>query len=193
MSAVTTLPIRHTYTVDDLDDRPDDGNRYELIDGTLIVTPAPTPPHQRVVARVWAVLDALLPGGFEAFVAPFDVRLSADTLVQPDVLVVRQDVLTDRGAHEAPVLAVEVLSPSTRLVDLNLKRARYEVAACPAYWVVDPGLRGAPPSITAWTLRDGRYVEAAHAVGDETAELELPTEPTASVVRIVPAELARPR
>ena len=56
--------------------------------------------------------------------------------------------------------------PSTHLFDLNVKRQRYEVAGCPAYWVIDPGLRGEPPQITAWELRDDAYVEVGHAEGD---------------------------
>lgn len=193
MSAVTTLPIRRTFTVDDLAQMPDDGNRYELLDGTLVVTPAPTPPHQRVVLRVAMILESALPPGYETFVAPFDVHLAGDTLVQPDVLVVRQDDLMPRGIASAPVLAVEVPSPSTRLVDLNLKRARYEVARCPAYWVVDPGLGDVPPSVTAWTLDEGRYVEAARTVGNRPAELRLPIDAHAPVVRLVPAALVAPR
>lgn len=156
MSAVTTLPVRRTYTADDLADMPDDGNRYELIDGTLIVTPAPVMRHQRVVTRLAVTLDAVVPEGMEIFPAPFDVRLADDTVVEPDVLVARQADLTEKNLPAPPVLAVEVLSPSTRLVDLNLKKARYEAAGCPAYWVVDPGTDESPASIVAWTLRDGR-------------------------------------
>ncbi len=64
----------------------------------------------------------------------------------------------------APALAIEVLSPSTRQVELTLKRARYEIAGCPSYWVVDPE----EPALTAWGLRDGRYVEVAQVAGNES-------------------------
>ncbi len=102
--------------------------------------------------------------------APFDVVLGAHTVLQPDVLVARRDDFTERDLPTAPLLAVEVLSPSTRLVDLNLKRARYEAAGCPSYWVVDPDV----PSLTAWDLVDGTYVEVGSVVGVETFESRLP-------------------
>jgi hypothetical protein len=72
-------------------------------------------------------------------------------VLPPDLLVARRTDTTERNLPMAPVLAIEVLSPSTRLIDLNLKRARYEAAGCSAYWVVDPEL----PALTAWEQRDG--------------------------------------
>ena len=137
---------------------------YELIDGTLIVTPAPSWRHQRAVARLLRTLmDAAPDGGLEVLAAPFDVRLADDTVLQPDVLVCHVTDLTQRNLPVAPLLAIEVLSPSTRLVDLNLKRARYEAAGCDSYWAVDP----TAPSITAWDLRDGAFVEVASVTGGE--------------------------
>ena len=68
------------------------------------------------------------------------------------------------------LLAVEVLSPSTRRVDLTLKRSRFEAAGCPSYWVVDPD----EPSLTVWQLQQGTYVEVAHAVGTERADVDAP-------------------
>lgn len=160
---VTVLPQSRPLTADDLAAVPDDGHRYELVDGTLIVTPAPSWRHQRAVARLLRTLMDAAPDGLEALAAPFDVRLADDTVLQPDVLVCRVSDLTQRNLPVSPLLAVEVLSPSTRLIDLNLKRARYEAAGCQAYWVVDPDA----PSITAWELRDGAYVEVAAVRGDE--------------------------
>lgn len=82
---------------------------------------------------------------------------------EPDVLVCHVSDLTPRNLPVAPLLAVGVLTPSTRLVDLNLERARCEAAGCSSYWVVDP----TAPSITAWELRDGEYVEVAAVTGGE--------------------------
>ena len=65
---------------------------------------------------------------------------------------------------------MEILSPSTRQIDLTLKKARYEIAGCPAYWVVDPQV----PSITGWELHAGAYVEVGHATGEETFAVDLP-------------------
>jgi Uma2 family endonuclease len=148
---------------DDLDAMPDDGHRYELIDGALVVTPAPARQHQRLVGGLYVALRAACPPDMEVLLAPFDVRLADDTVLQPDVLVARRADTTERNLPVAPLLAVEVLSPSTRHIDLSLKRARYEAAGCSSYWVLDPET----PSLTAWELTDGAYAEVAQVAGDE--------------------------
>lgn len=168
------------FTRADLDVMPDDGRRHELLDGSLIVTPAPSTRHQRAVLRVWRLLDDACPDGLEALAAPFDVALADDTVLEPDVLVARVADLTERDLPAPPALAVEVLSPSTRRYDLLLKRSRYEAAGTPSYWVVDPD----EPSITAWELRDGAYSEVGHAVGTESLTV---TKPFA--VTVVPHQL----
>ncbi|TRW44257.1 Uma2 family endonuclease [Georgenia yuyongxinii] len=89
--------------------------------------------------------------------------LAEDTVLQPNVLVAERANLTERDLAAAPVLAVEVLSPSTRLIDLTLKRVRYEAAGTSSYWVVDPE----EPAVTAWELVTGRYVEVADVTGTE--------------------------
>ncbi len=180
MGTMTTLPRSRPLTRADLDAMPDDGHRYELIDGVLIVTPAPSWQHQRVVSRLVGLLAQTCPPDMEAFVAPLDVALAIDTVMQPDVLVARRSDLGDRDLSAAPVLAVEVLSPSTRRVDLTLKRSRFESAGCPAYWVIDPE----EPSLTAWQLTSGAYTEVSRVSGDEAYEA---SEPLAVVVR--PSEL----
>jgi Uma2 family endonuclease len=180
MSAVTTLPWGRELTVDDLDAIPDDGHRYELIDGALIVTPAPAKHHQRVLRGLTSVLLPIVPEGFELLWAPTDVRISRRTNLQPDLLVTSLDDEDSQRVSIAPLLAVEVLSPSTRHIDLGLKRSAYEALGTPAYWVVDPLV----PSVIAWELVEGQYVEAGHAEGDEALVLERPFP-----VRIVPAEL----
>lgn len=180
MVDVTLLPRSRPLTREDLEALPDDGHRYELIDGALIVTPAPSTRHQRVVGNLYLALRAGCPDDLEVFFAPFEVALGPDTVVQPDLLVTRRDQLTARGLPVAPLLAVEVLSPSTRHIDLSLKRARYEAAACASYWVIDPDA----PSLTAWDLRDGGYLEAAFVQAEETFSLSTPYP-----VSIVPALL----
>jgi Uma2 family endonuclease len=165
MADVTTLPRSRPLTRADLDALPDDGHRYELLDGSLVVTPAPTWRHQSAVVRLWKVLDAARPGPeIRVFVAPMDVVLADGTVLQPDVLVARRSDLSERDLPAPPRLAVEVLSPSTRHIDLTLKRSRYEAAGCPAYWVVDP----APPSLLSWELRDDAYELVAEVRSTET-------------------------
>ena len=182
MVVMTVLPQSRPLTADDLAVVPDDGHRYELVDGTLIVTPAPSTRHQRAVARLLKALLDAAPEHLEVLTAPFDVRLADDTVLQPDVLVCRRADLTEHNLPTAPLLAVEVLSPSTRLVDLSLKHGRYEAAGCPSYWVVDPD----EPALRAWDLRDGTYLETAVASGADRFEAVLPCP-----VVIVPDDLVR--
>jgi Uma2 family endonuclease len=170
MVSVTVLPQSRPLTASDLTLLPDDGHRYELVDGTLVVTPAPSMRHQRAVARLLKVLLDAAADDLEVLTAPFDVRLADDTVLQPDVLVCRRSDLTEQDLPASPLLAVEVLSPSTRLIDLNLKHARYETAGCPSYWVVDPDV----PSLRAWELRDGSYAEIALVEGTEGFSAALP-------------------
>ncbi|MGH3588253.1 MAG: Uma2 family endonuclease, partial [Pseudonocardia sp.] len=107
------------FTVDDLEAMPDDGNRYELIDGMLLVSPAPGRRHQKVALRLYGVLEAACPDELDVIAAPFAVRPSVTTELQPDVLVGRDEDFTDKLLPTAPVLAVEVFSPSSVLNDLN--------------------------------------------------------------------------
>lgn len=183
LEPVTTLPYGKPLTRADLDAMPDDGHRYELIDGTLIVTPAPVWPHQRVSSRLLGVLLPACPGDLEVLHAPFDVALTENTVLQPDVLVARRADYARRGLEgKPPLLAIEILSPSTRHVDLGLKRSRLEAAGCPSYWVVDPD----DPSIIGWDLRDGVYAEIGKASGEDMFAAELPFP-----VEVVPAALVR--
>ncbi|WP_020577315.1 Uma2 family endonuclease [Actinopolymorpha alba] len=181
MSSVMRLPYGRPLTWVDLESAPDDGHRYELIDGVLIVSPAPRPLHQRVVVQLVRKLTDACPPEFEALVAPVDVRLANDTLVQPDLIVARRSDLTDRGlVLVPPLLAVEVLSPGNRGIDLVSKRNRYESAGCPSYWLIDPEV----PSILALELRDGSYVEAAEVKAEETFHAAMPYP-----LSLTPAEL----
>lgn len=170
------MPRSREMTRADLDQAPDDGHRYELIDGALIVTPAPSLPHQRASMALSVLLYNACPDHLEVLAAPFDIALSDNTVMQPDVLVARRADLTHRDLPTAPMLAIEILSPSTALIDLNLKKARFEVAGCPSYWVLDP----LKPSLIAWELQDGLYVHVADVEDDETwtATLPFPVEIT---------------
>lgn len=168
------------FTEDDLADRPDDGHRYELVDGTLLVTPSPNPSHQTCVTALWALLHASRTTGYRVFVAPLDVRLSSTTVLQPDVLVVRTSHLTTTRVEGAPALAVEVLSPNTRAIDLGAKRLAYEESGVPVYWLVDPDV----PSLIVLHLEEGRYVEHVVVTGEDAYEAEFPFP-----VTVVPARL----
>jgi Uma2 family endonuclease len=185
-TAETTLglPAARPLTHADLAHLPDDGRRYELVDGVLVVSPSPRAQHQRAVLNLLLLLHAACPDDLEVFVSPLDVKLSDDTVLIPDLVVSTVAGDDDRFIDGAPLVAVEVLSPSTRSFDLHTKKERLREAGCPHYWVVDPGLSGREPTMTAWRLEAGAYVEAGRAGGAEVLTL---TDPFA--VEVVPAAL----
>jgi Uma2 family endonuclease len=150
-------------TADDLAEYPDDGLRHEIINGELYVAPAPLISHQRLVARIFKMLDAAAnaTNAGEVFLAPLDVRLSDYDVVQPDLLFIAKDRLSilhgDEYAEGAPDIVIEILSPSTRMIDLVRKAALYAKAGVAEYWTVDP----ARNVLAINVLREGRYVPGA--------------------------------
>ncbi|HLL68362.1 MAG TPA: Uma2 family endonuclease [Micromonosporaceae bacterium] len=164
------LPTGRAWTADDLDGLPDDGLQYELFDGVLVVSPAPVPRHQRAVLAIYRLLYADCPPELEVFVAPLDFRPTRGRSLQPDVLVVRRDQVGEKHLQHPPVLAVEVLSESTRSKDLLLKPTTYARSGVASFWVLDPDV----PSFLAYDLRDGKYVETAKATGDEAVTVAAP-------------------
>jgi Uma2 family endonuclease len=183
MSVMTSvIPHGRPFTVDDLEGFPDDGNRYELIDGMLYVSPAPVPRHQVVLTELLVGLHAVCPSELLVLVAPLDVQPDEVTSLQPDVLVARLADFGVKNLPTAPLLAVEVLSPSTRLYDLNTKRFAYEKVGVASYWIVDPTERG---TLTVFELDgEGRYEQVAHVEGDEAFTAARPFP-----VTVVPARL----
>ncbi|MGI5131746.1 Uma2 family endonuclease [Pseudonocardia sp. CA-107938] len=164
MTQQVSIPSGRPFTVADLEAMPDDGNRYELIDGALIVSPAPNWGHQEMCGAVYVLLRAHCPRDLRVMIAPFAVQTAYDSEVQPDVLVARFADLRSKHLPVAPLLAVEVLSRSTALLDRNTKKAHYARMGVPSYWLLDPT---EPGSLTVFALRDGQYAEIAHLVGDE--------------------------
>jgi Uma2 family endonuclease len=163
-------PLGDEWTVDDLERLPDDGMRYELIDGGLLVSAAPTPQHQRAARGVFRLLDQLCPADCEVFFAPLDYRPDRRNSLEPDVLVVRRGDVGPRSVQGPPLLVVEVLSPSSRRRDQLLKRSVYEDHSVPAYWMFDPD----GPSIVVCELVDGTYHEVSRIFGPDMADLRLP-------------------
>ncbi|MBV8202286.1 MAG: Uma2 family endonuclease [Acidobacteria bacterium] len=130
-------------TYEDLCRMPDDGMRHELIDGELYVSPAPRLKHQRVSGNLFAQLFWYLrehPLG-RAYYAPLDIVFSDTNVVEPDILYISREreerQATERYLAGAPDLVVEILSPSTRYVDLGVKLRLYERFGVPEYWVID--------------------------------------------------------
>ena len=174
MDIVTTLPRANQLTRADLDAMPDDGRRYELIDGVIVVSASPSTRHQDIVKCLAMLLHDACPRELKVMIAPFDVALTASRVFEPDVLIARRADLTEKDLPGPPLLAVEVLSPSTRWLDLGAKKQGLEDAGCPSYWVIDPGGGRIPPSLIAWELLDGGYVEGGRATGGEAWETARP-------------------
>ena len=129
------------YTADMVRALPDDGNRYEVVHGELLVTPAPRLWHQKLVWRLGAALETYLraePVG-EVFASPADISWGRDVLVQPDVFVVPPEEarLLRWGSIRTLLLAVEILSPSSRRADRFTKRRLYQERGVVTYWMID--------------------------------------------------------
>ncbi|GAA1601628.1 Uma2 family endonuclease [Kribbella sancticallisti] len=178
MGAVQTLEPGE-FTLADLDALPEDGMRYELVDGTLLVTPAPLPIHQTAVLQLGSRLLAACPPDLNVFVAPVDFRPDEHKSLQPDVLVCRREDVGPKSIGHL-LLAVEILSPATRSKDLVWKRLAYQESGVASYWIFDPE----DEVLTVLELVDGRYVERAVVKGDDVFEAVVPF-----VVRVVPGEL----
>ena len=155
------VAVAQKLTYLDLLALPDDGRRYELLDGELIVAASPATRHQRVSKRLeFALYAAELAGFGEVFDAPYDVQLSPVNVVEPDLIFVsagREVIVTEERIIGVPDLLVEILSRSTAGIDLGRgpkgKLGIYERLSVPYYWVVD----ARHATITEYTLHDGRY------------------------------------
>lgn len=149
------LPAAYT-TAASVRAMPEDGHRYEVVWGELLVSPAPSPAHQRVVLRLATALGAYCErvGGLETMISPADISWSDDTLVQPDVFVVPRGEAASGGWHavQSLHLVVEVLSPGTARHDRFTKRRLYQERGIPTIWLVD--LEAA--SVEVWTPTDRR-------------------------------------
>ena len=136
---------------------PDDGNRYELIDGELLVSPSPRLVHQQATALLWQALYTYVRAQNvgRAYMSPADIELEPETIAQPDVFVV--PLAAGRGPRDwtdisSLLVAAEVLSPSTARDDRVTKRRFYARKHVPEYWVVDADAR----VIERWRPGDSR-------------------------------------
>lgn len=121
---------------------PDDGLRYEVIDGDLVVTPSPSTTHQTVSKRIQFVLMLQVEerGLGQVFNAPIDLIFSKTRTLQPDLLVIRTErlqIISDRGIESAPDLVIEIVSPSTEKTDRDPKSKLYAQEGVCEYWIVD--------------------------------------------------------
>lgn len=120
---------------------PEDGNRYEIVDGALELLPGPNMPHQSVGGELFHLMKMTCRSDYLIFIAPFDVILSDIDVRQPDVMAVhrsRAEIVTMRGVEGPPDLVAEVLSPGSRKRDKVGKMATYAKYGVPEYWIIDP-------------------------------------------------------
>jgi Uma2 family endonuclease len=164
-------------TIEELLALPEDGLRHELLDGVHVVTPAPRYIHQRALSELEALLRAAISGrkDVEVIHSPADIVLGPSTLVQPDLFVIRRTpgVRPERWADVGvPLLAVEILSPTTAPRDRGAKRRIYQRAAVGDYWIVDLDAR----LIERWRPEDARP-----EIADELLQWSQPGGATATL------------
>jgi len=136
-------PGQGHWTYKDYAALPDDGNRYEVVDGVLFMVPSPGSEHQNAVGEIFVHLREYikLRGLGKVFLAPLDVELAPDVVVQPDVIVILNDQrkkITHNRIMGAPDLVVEVVLPGSVGYDRREKQDMYARAGVPEYWIVDP-------------------------------------------------------
>jgi Uma2 family endonuclease len=149
------------FQATDIWDVPDDNYRYEVIDGGLYMTPAPSWLHQTGLGKLFIIVGAWVYDHALGWVAPAPVGvvLDPENGVQPDMVYVsreRAQIITQRGLEGAPDLVVEVLSPSTEARDRGVKMRRYAAAGVPHYWLLNPQMK----SIEPFLLGDAGYEPA---------------------------------
>jgi Uma2 family endonuclease len=151
-------PGQGRWTYKDYAAIPDDGRRYEIVDGVLYMAPSPNEWHQTTAGRLFRYLATQIEdaGLGRVYVAPFDVELTPDTVVQPDVLVIlnaNHDKITLSRIIGAPDLVIEVSSPGTVGYDRDKKQSAYARAGVQEYWIADPWSR----TVEVFVLEAGAY------------------------------------
>ncbi|MGN9845018.1 Uma2 family endonuclease [Nonomuraea sp. H19] len=150
------LPGRPPYTADDLLMFPDDGNRYELFNGSLLISPLPTIRHQGAIGQTMRILDDAAPRDLEPLMSVY-VRASEQDCYIPDVVVVPAEAVTSVELMLSPGhvrLVAEVVSPNTEGRDKGLKVYSYAAAGIPLYWRIEPGEK---PTLYVYELNGDTY------------------------------------
>ena len=158
------------WTYDDLARLPDDGKRYEILDGELVVSPSPTSGHQHALKQLFLMLQRQLEerGIAEVFFAPLDAILSPQRVLVPDLMIVRRErasIVRERGVEGAPDLVLEVMS-SRPALDRVRKFGIYAKAGVAEYWLVDP----VGETIEVYFLVEGEYQLAGYYGRSEVAQ-----------------------
>lgn len=183
MGTVTggTIDLERRYTIAELDDLPEDGRRYELAGGWLLVSPMARRRHQRGSQELRNVLNDACPPHLYVFGLPINVDDPDATHFEPDVTVVRREFV-DIENGDLPLLAVEIRSPFTAGRDAVRKRREYARLGISSYWLLDVDR----PSLRVLELQGTDYVEIAYGEGETPVTVERPFP-----VTVVPADLLR--
>jgi len=152
-SKLTMRRAKVRFTYSDYLLLPED-KRYEILDGELYVAAAPNTGHQRVSRKLAGALNQHIDerGLGEIFNAPYDVILSEENVVQPDILFVRKErigLIGEMNLQGAPDIVIEILSEGTRRKDMEVKRKIYAGFGVPEYWIVDP--EAATVEVLVWS------------------------------------------
>jgi Uma2 family endonuclease len=179
--SVSALDFQGPWTVEDLALVVDDGHKYEIIDGALLVNPPPTNFHQAIGRRLFTLLLQQAPPEWEAV---YELAFLTDGgVLEPDAGLIRAGIPTPRGVvgyHAADVgLVVEVVSPSSRTMDRVLKPAQYAAAGVPWYWRVE---NDAEVEVLAFELVAGEYVERCRLLGAGVLPGPFPVEVDTAVL-----------
>lgn len=176
----SSLPGIYRLTYADWLRFPDDGRRYEILEGELYSTPPPSVEHQRISRNLQFFLLTFLRrhAAGEVLYAPIGVRLTDEDVLEPDLIVVLREHANRIGAQViegAPDIVVEILSPGSARRDLGPKREKYREGGVPEYWIVDP----ASASVEVLTLREGAYIR--YGVFRKNEILRSPVLPTLEI------------
>ncbi|MEV8630399.1 Uma2 family endonuclease [Streptosporangium sp. NPDC051023] len=183
----TVLPGEPPFTVNDLLKFPDDGNRYELFNGSLLVSPSPTPLHQFASLRLARILEDAAPPEFQPL-QEVNLRVGPRDFFIPDLVVVPTEAVAETELMFTPddiLLAVEIVSPTTQMRDRHMKRSAYAAAGIELYWRVE--LSEGPCLHVLELVGDDYKLASKHAAG-KPADLVAPFE-----LSFDPAVLVRPR
>lgn len=181
--------VRRKLGWEDFEALPEDGNRYEILDGKLAVTPTPFILHQRVSRNLHLLLCSHVAEHDlgEVLAAPVAVVLDEHTILEPDLVFVsmnRAHLITEKAIAGAPDLVIEILSPSTARRDRTVKLRLYGRFGVPHYWIADPAAR----ELFAFELASsGSYGSARVLRGDEVAEMPVPKCLRLELAKVWPA------
>jgi Uma2 family endonuclease len=187
MSELIDVALPYVWTPEDLALLPEDGHRYEILDGALLMSPPPTSRHQLCAARIDRALARVAPAEFEVLQG-VGVDLG-DSMFVPDISVVlasvaRADVTLFKPGEV--LLAIEIVSPSSRRIGRTLKPAKYAEAGIPVFWRVEPGRGDVPPVIAVHELDGDGYETTMTIVAGETVRVERPFPVVLDPGRLVP-------